>query len=252
MLNVININFNYFSEILQKKTSATVMLPDASYINKPLPVMYLLHGYCGDHTDWAFSGNIEQFALKHNVAIVMPSGNNSFYADMKHGSNYLKHIGEELPQIINKVFPVSTKREDTVIAGLSMGGYGAIKIALNYTDRFSAAASFSGVLGLTGKLDVEETFPDILDCLKTCFGEELVIPEKEDIYWLADKLDANVAKDFKLYIACGTEDFFMPVNENFYDKVKDKFPVIFKKELGGHTWEFWQTHVQGALKMFFD
>ncbi|NMD38832.1 MAG: esterase family protein, partial [Christensenellaceae bacterium] len=122
---MIHINFNYFSDILQRKTSATVMLPDAPNINKALPVMYLLHGYCGDNTDWLYSGNIEQFATEYNIAVVMPAGNNSFYADMRHGANYLKHIGEELPQIISKVFPVSINREDTFIAGLSMGGYGA-------------------------------------------------------------------------------------------------------------------------------
>ncbi|NMD38169.1 MAG: hypothetical protein GYA87_05745, partial [Christensenellaceae bacterium] len=127
----------------------------------------------------------------------------------------------------------------------------AIKIAFNYPETFSAAASFSGVLGLTGQLKVEDTFADILDCLKICFGEELIIPEKEDIYWLADNMDNDIAKNFKLYIACGTEDFFMPVNENFYNKVKNKFPVIFKKEIGDHNLGFLANPCSRCLKNVF-
>ena len=99
----------------------------------PWPTLYLLHGYTGNQVDWLYRSDIEKWAMQHGYAVIMPSGGNSFYLDNETtGERYGVFIGEELVEVTRKMFPLSHKREDTVIAGLSMGGYGAIRNGLRY------------------------------------------------------------------------------------------------------------------------
>lgn len=150
---------NFFSEILCFHTDVNVFIPtpDSSETlceetcswfqrGSRFQVMYLLHGTYGDYTDWLRLTGVERYAKQHRMALVMPSASNSFYHDMKAGSDYLSYLTRELPAFITKYFPISERREDTFIAGLSMGGYGAMKAALEYPEKYAACASLSGVL----------------------------------------------------------------------------------------------------------
>ena len=107
--------------------------------------MVFLHGAYGDYSDWARLTGIERYAQAHKIAVVMPSADNSFYQDMYRGGKYLTYFTRELPDYIARLFPVSTKREDTFVAGLSMGGYGAVRVAFEMPERFGAAASLSAL-----------------------------------------------------------------------------------------------------------
>ncbi len=111
-------------------------------------VLYLLHGLSDDASAWQRYTAIETVANEYGLVVVMPSVGRSFYTDQPNGQHYFSYLMEELPQYLSDVFDLAPKREDTLIAGVSMGGYGAVKAALLYPERFFAAASFSGALSL--------------------------------------------------------------------------------------------------------
>ena len=159
------------SAVLRRNTAITVILPTPEQENEPIAkdmkVLYLLHGMYGDESSWIRYSNVERYAkdLGGNMAIVMPGVGNSFYQDMVHGERFYTYMTEELPKFIQGLFPVSKKREDTYIAGLSMGGYGAFFLALSRPDLYSAAASFSGAVDIAfhaTPLQLPENTPDKL------------------------------------------------------------------------------------------
>ena len=135
------------SDALQIAVSVDVILPQEACLKgrKP-PVLYLLHGLSDDHSIWLRRTSIERYADVLGLAVVMPAVNRSFYADTAYGAQYWTFVSEELPRVMHGFFPLSDKRADTFVAGLSMGGYGAFKLALTLPDRFAAAASLSGAL----------------------------------------------------------------------------------------------------------
>ena len=111
-------------------------------------VLYLLHGLSDDASAWQRYTSIETLAAAYGLVVVMPSVGRSFYIDQPNGQKYFTYLTEELPHYLADVFDLAPRREDTLIAGNSMGGYGAIKAAFCYPERYRAAASFSGVLSL--------------------------------------------------------------------------------------------------------
>ena len=138
-------DFHFYSDVLEIETAAYVLMPDEKVIrqsSEPVPVLYLLHGLSGDHTTWMRQTSIERYARRYRVCVVMPAANKSYYMDDTF-------IGEELPAIIERCIPfVSKKREGRFAAGLSMGGYGAMKLGLSRPGRYAAVASLSGALGI--------------------------------------------------------------------------------------------------------
>lgn len=159
-----------FSPTLQTHTGVTVIIPtpDSSEMQQSggmdyfcdgvkYQVLYLLHGLYGDHTNWLRYTSIERYVQDRRLAVVMPAVGNSFYQDMYHGPDYLTYITQELPRYICRLFPVSDRREDTFVAGLSMGGYGAVKCAFQCPEQYAACASLSGALDVEGLLDNFDT-----------------------------------------------------------------------------------------------
>ena len=141
---------DFYSEALGSGTGMNVLLPeaaqgigfDASAGTGALPVLYLLHGLSDDHTAWMRRTSLERYAASRRLAVVMPCGGRSFYTNEAHGGRYWDFISEELPRAVQSFFPVSRRREDTFAAGLSMGGYGALKLALRHPDRYAAGQFF--------------------------------------------------------------------------------------------------------------
>src|SRR5678815_1741952 len=117
-----------FSESLAQSVSFYVLLPDGS-VRRPYPTLYLLHGLSDDHTIWLRRTSIERYSAARNLAVVMPAGARSFYQDMASGPRYWTFLSEELPALCRQWFPLSDDREDNFAAGLSMGGYGALRLA---------------------------------------------------------------------------------------------------------------------------
>ena len=145
----------YFSVVLKRQVTFSVVLPvdvftpqgKIEYIDGPFPTMYLLHGFSGNHMDWLYNGHIMELAAMRRIAFVMPNGENSFYLDNPRSDQaYSEFIGKELVDVTRRLFPLSHKREETYIGGLSMGGFGALRNGLYYNDVFGAAAALSSAL----------------------------------------------------------------------------------------------------------
>ena len=129
-------------------------------------MLYLLHGLSDDHTAWLRYTSVERYAAAAGLAVVMPAVNRSFYANEASGGRYWDYVAEELPQIVGNFFRVSQDPADTYVAGLSMGGYGAMKLALTHPDRFAAAATLSGALDL----DELSSRPERVELFERIFG----------------------------------------------------------------------------------
>ncbi|NLO85039.1 MAG: esterase family protein [Clostridiales bacterium] len=243
------------SQELQMETSAYVLLPDLHRMDeesrKNIPTLYLLHGMHGNQTDWIRRTRLEYYAsqYQYRIAIVMPAAANSFYTDMVHGERYYSYITKELPAIMESAFSLSPKREDRFVAGLSMGGYGALKIGMSLPDRYSTIGSFSGAVMLEESYSPSSNqSAEFMHMMDNIFGsEEGLRSGDSNLSLLAKKLSAAPEKAPKMYIACGTEDFLFEANEYFVSKFKDQLPIDYFTETGTHDWDFWDRHVKQFL-----
>lgn len=250
-------NCDFFSNVLGISTSMTVILPqdtsnqigmNGSVKKDKYPTLYLLHGLSDNHTIWQRRTSIERYVSEMGIAVVMPNVDTSFYTDMKYGKNYFTFISEELPEICRSFFPLSEKREDNFVAGLSMGGYGAFKVALSKPDNFCAAASLSGALDMAEVLRSrgEDYFNGVL---KPIFGDTRNLENsKDDLLYLVKNIENNINKP-RLYQCCGTEDFLYEDNSTFKNFIKDKgFDYTYEECSGGHSWKLWDDKIQEVLK----
>ena len=241
----------YVSKALGRQASFNAVFPDSGIPgNKKFPVLYLLHGLSDDHTIWLRRSNIERYAAQYNVAVIMPDGGRSFYTDMKHGDAFYTALAKELPEFVNRMFPVSTERKDTFIAGLSMGGYGALKIALRDPERFAAAGIMSAVT------DIPEKFTSKVFDMRlwqNIFGSaEEAVADGNDLFTLAQKL-AGSKNCPKVAHFCGDNDFLLADNRKLRDEMQRlQWNGYFYKETpGAHNWDYWDKHIQDILKFFF-
>jgi len=251
----------FHSEILDLRNTMYVLLPQRTMAERKnkhaskYRVLYLLHGYSDDHTAWQRWTSIERYVEGLNLAVVMPAVQLSFYTDMAHGGRYWQFIGEEVPAIVHDLFPLSTKREDTFVAGLSMGGYGAFKLALTYPERYSAAASLSGAVDIAEVVREKRSDPANkawLAEMRTVFGDLSKVPgSKHDLFALAKKLAKSPVKP-RLYQCCGTEDDLYPDNVRFRDAVR-KLPLdlTYEEGPGDHNWAYWDQMIQNVLAWMF-
>ena len=177
---------------------------EGSKASDKYPVLYLLHGLSDDHTIWARRTSIERYVASLGLAVVMPAVHKSFYTDMAKGDRYWTFVSEELPQIVRSFFPISAAREDNFVAGLSMGGYGAFKLALRCPDKFIAGASLSGALNiadLAKNRNPQRAWEYVFGDLDKIKGSD------NDLLYLAEKVAKSNGPKPMLYQCCGTEDF---------------------------------------------
>ena len=241
----------FYSACLKRNVSISFLFPDRSNDVDPLyedepKVLYLLHGLGGNEDEWTRFSKIEYYAKKYNFIIVMPGVERSFYCNTCYGINYFDFVSEELPTLVNKWFKISTKKEDTFIAGESMGGYGALKAALSKPERFAAAASLSGVVDYESfkKKIQNRDFSEMK-------AEELAfLNDEETPYRLAEKIAKQNDKP-ALILQCGSEDFLLKDNRNFSASLKELgYDHIYKEGSGDHEWPYWDKAIQYAF-MFF-
>ncbi|MEI6032999.1 MAG: alpha/beta hydrolase family protein [Verrucomicrobiae bacterium] len=238
------------SKILGKATETHVIFPDAG--EPPFPVLYLLHGLSDDSSMWLRRTRLEAYAEPLPLIIVMPDGYRGWYTDNDHGPSYAEHIGEELPAFIERAFPACRDRSARAVSGLSMGGYGALRIGLGYHDRFCSIHSHSGAVGWgrNGKLEQLESSPeadpDFIAELRRIFGSS---PEGSDHDLLALAKRAKKARQLpKILLDCGTSDFLLSDNRAFVQDLEAaKIPHAYREHPGGHDWGYWDTHIQEAL-----
>ena len=252
------------SAVLRRNTAITVILPtpedEKEPIAKDMKVLYLLHGMYGDESSWVRYSNVERYAkdLGGNIAIVMPGVGNSFYQDMAHGERFYTYMTEELPKFIQGLFPVSKKREDTYIAGLSMGGYGAFYLGLSRPDLYSAAASFSGAVDIAFNatpMQMPQSSPhqvsetgEVPFFVENCFGDFTKMRgSSRDVIALYEMSDKENLP--RLYQSCGTKDYLYGMNKLFYAKMTQLGAKIQWSETEGmaHEWDFWDQEVRFLL-----
>jgi putative tributyrin esterase len=248
---------DFFSEVLGISTSMCVILPQntrsqigmsGSEKKEKYPTLYLLHVLSDDHTIWQRRTSIERYVSDMGIAVVMPNVGRSFYTDMKHGYNYFTFISEELPEIARQFFPLSDKREDNFAAGLSMGGYGAFKLALRCPNKYAAAASLSGAVDMAIRVKSNE-IQDTTE-LENIFGNLNSIKNSEnDLFYLAKNVSASNGPKPKLYQCCGTEDFLYEDNIKFKNFIeKTNLDYTYEEGPGVHEWKYWDDQIQKVLK----
>ncbi|NLB55490.1 MAG: esterase family protein [Lentisphaerae bacterium] len=252
------IDCKFYSETLKVATAITVILPERLLKNcsadpcfgENTKTLYLLHGLTDDHTIWLRRTSIERYATDHGIAVVMPDGARSFYADMEFGGAYESFIAKEVPRVVRSLFSLSARREDNFIAGLSMGGYGAFKFALNYPENYCAAASLSGVTDLCDL--VEKDSLKIHQDLVSIYGEDKKVRDtRNDLFYVSHLLKQRDDIECpRLYQCCGEDDVLYAGNIKFRDfALAENLPLTWESDPGyGHSWAYWDFRIQSALQ----
>jgi S-formylglutathione hydrolase FrmB len=244
----------YSSDVLGLSTTATVILPQATstQIGMPgvrereaLPVLYLLHGLSDDDSIWLRRTSVERYASELGIAVVMPAAHRSFYTDQADGYPYFTHIAEELPEVMRSFFPLSDRREDTFVAGLSMGGYGALKLALRHPERFAAAASLSGALDVAASPAQDGPFLEA-EWRRTFGDAERARAQGDDLMELARTADPAAIPP--LWAWCGTEDRLIEHNLEFRVLCASRgIRLDYSEGPGDHSWEHWDRLLPEVL-----
>lgn len=244
---------NFASQSLGMCSSMDVILPlpEKKERQARYPVLYLLHGHSDDETIWQRRTSIERYVEGTNLAVVMPRVERSFYTDMAAGLPYWTFISKELPEIVQALFPVSAARQDNYVAGLSMGGYGAFKLALSNPRNYSYACSLSGAVDMNRSFEGDNPNPDWTDFMQTIFGDlKKFRNSPNDTMHLARKLAKSSAPQPKLYQWCGTEDFLYEDNLRFMKQARElKLDLVYEEGPGDHSWPYWDRQIQVFISM---
>jgi putative tributyrin esterase len=244
-----------FSDALSLSTSLTVILPQPTQTQigmtgdageDPPPVLYLLHGLSDDDTIWLRRTSIERYVAPLGLAVVMPQVHRSFYTDEAYGGRYWTFVSDELPELVSRFFRVSQQREDTFVAGLSMGGYGALKLALRQPERFAKAATLSGALDLA-YIDDWDKRPHMARLIERVFADRPVAGTGDDLLHLLETADP--AELPELMLRCGSEDHLVAQNERFVAACAEnrvRLDAAFTP--GAHEWSYWDREIQTVLE----
>ncbi len=267
------LKMNFLSDALKMQTNITVVLPTYSFADNMQGVnatyvpgmkyqaMYLLHGGCGDDSDYVNFTNIVRYADTHKLAVIMPSANNSAYTDYE-GVDFYTYISEELPKVCEALFPISTKREDTFIAGLSMGSHGAMKIAMNHPERYAAVLLMSGASYRPGvpsvvktvngeyRFDVNLTPPFKFGVMDKINEPEFIKGTVNDVYAIAKRNVEEGKKLPKLFFRVGDSDHALyratlaekDLREWGYETKMEVVPGM------GHEWDLWDESLRIAIR----
>lgn len=256
------IQMSMLSKSLMRTVPVNVILPVDKMVfpgmpereEAPYKTLYLLHGIFGNYTDWVCGTRIQRYAEENDLVVVMPSGDNAFYVDQPAAHNfYGQFIGEELVEVTRKMFPLSRKREDTFIGGLSMGGYGALRNGLKYSD------TFGYIVALSAALHVEEMaartkdggfFIENKSYAEACFGDlsKLLDSDKNPKYIIKQRKAAGKSLP-KIYMACGDKDSLLEPNKEMAAFLKAQgVGVTFEVGPGAHEWDFWDAYIKKAIE----
>ena len=227
-------------------------IKDRRHYARPTKSLILLHGLTGTDTDWLFGGVAQEMAIQYNLAVFMPTAGNNFYLDRGYaGGNWASFVGEELPAYIRRTFGYCQSREDTLIGGLSMGGFGALHTALRYPETFSACVALSSALVLhevaeTGRREnsimPEAMVRDVFGDPKTLLGSE---KDPEFLYRSGKAAGKELPR---IYLAIGTEDSLYGVNQDFRRFLGEQgADFCYEEGPGAHNWTFWNEYIDRGL-----
>jgi putative tributyrin esterase len=234
------IEAHWHSPTLQLKVSTNILVPDLG--EGPFPVFYLLHGLSDDHTIWMRFTRLEVYARNLPLIIVMPQGFRSFYTSHHEGPDFAAYIARDLPNFIERHFRARSDRAGRCIGGLSMGGYGALRIGLGFPDRYVSANSHSGAFRLLPR----EGGPVSMNEFRNIFGPNPT-DTLHDIRHLA-RLAQQRRELPRLLIDCGIEDHLIENNRALHaDLDRLKVPHEYREFPGAHNWDYWDEHIREAL-----
>jgi S-formylglutathione hydrolase FrmB len=258
------------------ETAVSVLVPNARLADdpaRPLKAGYLLHGLCGRSSDWIDFSQLAVYAEKYDMAFIMPEVARSFYRDMKLGQRYFTFVSQELPAMARRVFNISDQRQDTMIFGASMGGYGALSVALAHPEQYGCCGAFAPACLFLGegleyqrKHGSSQQFIDLFGTqlikdFQAIFGPELRLNSDDDIMELlrgkagaSDALPLNSDMTPSIFMACGTEDpMMLSDNRRFVQEVSHldhATDLTYREWKGGHDWIFFNQALKAALAHF--
>jgi len=235
-----------YSAAMQKNIKAVVITPDNYDKTKQYPVVYLLHGYSGNYAGWAKAAAVTQAPDQYNQIVVCADGGfSSWYWDspVDPSYRYETYVSKELVDWIDKHYATVKSAKGRAIAGLSMGGHGALYLAIKHPDVFGATGSMSGGVDI-------RPFPNNWDMAKR-LGKYAEQPERWEQYTVINMLHLIAPKTLRIIIDCGTEDFFYEVNQQLHQQLLYRnIPHDYITRPGGHTWPYWENAVAYQLLFF--
>ncbi|GHV93884.1 tributyrin esterase [Spirochaetia bacterium] len=251
---------DFSSEALRMSTNVQVLIPEQAAA--PYRIVYLLHGLHGNQGTWLDNTMLPIYGKEYNAIFVMPEMGRSFYANQKYGRRYYDFVSKELPQVCRKIFNISARREDTAVMGCSMGGYGALRLALSKPEQFGFCGAISpACLYLKPILDGLRKDPgpwlktgpeaqEILRDLIAIYGDGLEYQPDHDIGELVKNFPAAAPKP-KIFATCGTEDDLRKDNLSFKDEMKNTgFDFTYEEWAGGHDWYFFNEALKKTLEVW--
>lgn len=239
-----SITLSFHSEALERTVPLRALVPLEDAPRVPMPALYLLHGLYGSEQDWFQYTRVMLWARAKGLAVFCPAGENGFYVNQADtGEAYMRYVGEELPAFTRRLFPLSSRREDTFIAGLSMGGYGALNAGLTYPETFGKVAALSAALRPWKRMDKPQG-----GCVqrpayaRALFGKDT---EPWDTLTLARQCGARAPE---LWLSCGAQDDLLEENIALVDGLRQAgIPAYFDQPPGAHNWDFWDREIQRVI-----
>jgi putative tributyrin esterase len=249
------------SKALGERTRLNILLPEPrgrKVSPREIPVIYLLHGYSGNESDWLLKTNICLLSSIHEFVAILPYGGRSFYADLPIGSYFETYITEEIPELLADWFCIEQSRDKTAIAGNSMGAFGALRLALNHPEKYAAVGAFSGPLDARFFEQAKDLDPASYEAGMLALGnpETVVGGEHDPEIWLADyieKIESGSTPQLDIAAYCGTEDFLVDMNRSYAAKARRAgldLPLFLAP--GGHDFFYWQKALDQWLDRIFD
>ena len=253
------IQANFTSMCLKRTVQFNAILPadqmTAFYAPAKLPLktFYILHGYTGSCMDWFLNSELGDLSSKYGLAFIMPDAENHFYVDdMKRRDLYGEFIGSELVEFTRRMFPLSNKAEDTIIGGVSMGGYGALRNGLKYNNVFGHVIAVSPAI-IMQELQTATDEPNPVGATRgfyeSVFGDLDKAAESDmDLHWLVNNLHENGATFPDIYIACGYNDMLVYESRRLDGHLKALgIKHAYEEGHGTHDYEFFNAYLRHAL-----
>ena len=235
----------YRSRSLQKASAFNVVFPEDAKLPRPWSTFYLLHGLSDDHTIWQRRTSIERYVADLPLMVVMPDGGRGWYSNAVEGYAYEDDLLKDVVGLVERTFPVKAERSGRAIGGLSMGGYGAVKLALKYPEMFCSANSHSGALGFLRANASDQVRAAVSPEFMRIFGKTAE-DGLDDPYGIIAKMDHGRIP--ALRIDCGTNDFLLAQNRAFHALLDSmKVEHEYQEFPGNHDWAYWDLHVLQAI-----
>jgi len=232
----------FFGTSIQKQTNMTVILPQEAERPGPYPVLYLLHGLSDDDSIWARRTSLERYVSAMPLIVVMPDTGRGFYTNARRGPAYEDHIMKDVIGFVDRFFPTIPERKGRAVGGLSMGGYGSMKLALKHPDRFCSVVAHSSAFDMKRRVGDQHLGKES----SLIFGDDPVGGE-DDVFALAARVPRRQLPAIRF--DCGTEDFLLEESRAFHKHLtKLRIKHEYEEFPGGHEWGYWDVHIQEALR----